>query len=47
MVELLAAGHTESDAFPVRAVELVGSLVRVEVGRDVRLLRSPPLCVFL
>lgn len=38
VVQILFPGHTERDALLVRAVELVGVVVRVEVGCDVRLL---------
>lgn len=38
MVKVLAPGHAERDPFPVGAVELVGFIVRVQIGRDARLL---------
>lgn len=38
MVKVLSPGHTERDPFPVGAVELVGFVVGVQIGRDARLL---------
>lgn len=38
MVKVVSPGHAERDPFPVGAVELVGFVVGVQVGRDARLL---------